>query len=85
MTCVRCSLIAMTSELLRQVSLHGAIPRHIGIIMDCNGRWDRGKGLPRSAGHRQGINAVCEVIEGVPGRAVRCGTRLPGGQLSGSL
>ena len=54
----------MTSELLHQIRLHGAIPRHIAIIMDGNGRWARGKGLPRSAGHRQGMNAVREVIEG---------------------
>ena len=54
----------MTSELLSQVLLHGDIPRHIAIIMDGNGRWARGKGLPRSAGHRQGMNAVREVIEG---------------------
>jgi len=54
----------MTSELLHQIRLHGAIPRHVAIIMDGNGRWARGKGLPRSAGHRQGMNAVREVIEG---------------------
>ena len=54
----------MTLELLHQIRLHGAIPRHIAIIMDGNGRWARGKGLPRSAGHRQGMNAVREVIEG---------------------
>ena len=54
----------MTSELLHQIRLHGAIPRHIAIIMDGNGRWARGKGLPRSAGHRQGMTAVREVIEG---------------------
>ena len=54
----------MTSELLHQICLHGAIPRHVAIIMDGNGRWARGKGLPRSAGHRQGMNAVREVIEG---------------------
>ena len=54
----------MASELLHQIRLHGAIPRHIAIIMDGNGRWARGKGLPRSAGHRQGMNAVREVIEG---------------------
>ena len=54
----------MASDLLHQIRLHGAIPRHIAIIMDGNGRWARGKGLPRTAGHRQGMNAVREVIEG---------------------
>ena len=30
------------------------LPRHIGIIMDGNGRWAKRRSLPRSAGHRQG-------------------------------
>ncbi|MEO0411277.1 MAG: isoprenyl transferase [Pseudomonadota bacterium] len=34
------------------------IPRHIAIIMDGNGRWAKGKGLPRLAGHRRGAEAV---------------------------
>jgi undecaprenyl diphosphate synthase len=42
----------------------GALPAHIAIIMDGNGRWARKRGLPRVAGHRAGINAVREVIEG---------------------
>ncbi len=39
------------------------IPKHIAIIMDGNGRWAREKGLPRSAGHRAGINRVKEVVK----------------------
>ena len=54
----------MTSELLNQIRLHGDLPRHIAVIMDGNGRWARGKGLPRSAGHKQGMTAVRDVIEG---------------------
>jgi undecaprenyl diphosphate synthase len=37
-------------------------PRHIAIIMDGNGRWARARGLPRSAGHRQGIEAVRRAV-----------------------
>ncbi|MBM4359884.1 MAG: di-trans,poly-cis-decaprenylcistransferase [Deltaproteobacteria bacterium] len=33
-------------------------PRHIGIIMDGNGRWARSKGLERSAGHERGVEAA---------------------------
>ncbi len=33
-------------------------PRHVAIIMDGNGRWAAKRGLPRSAGHRQGVEAV---------------------------
>ena len=54
----------MPSELLHQIRLHGAIPRHVAIIMDGNGRWARSKGLPRHAGHRVGMKSVREVIEG---------------------
>jgi undecaprenyl diphosphate synthase len=35
-----------------------AMPRHIAIIMDGNGRWARARGLPRSAGHRKGVEAL---------------------------
>jgi undecaprenyl diphosphate synthase len=41
-----------------------ALPAHIAIIMDGNGRWARKRGLPRVAGHRAGIHAVREVVEG---------------------
>jgi undecaprenyl diphosphate synthase len=41
-----------------------ALPAHIAIIMDGNGRWARKRGLPRVAGHRAGISAVREVVEG---------------------
>jgi undecaprenyl diphosphate synthase len=34
------------------------IPRHVAIIMDGNGRWARERKLPRSAGHRQGVEAL---------------------------
>ena len=38
------------------------IPQHLAIIMDGNGRWAKKKGLPRSAGHREGAKAVKKVI-----------------------
>jgi len=40
------------------------LPAHIAIIMDGNGRWAARSGMPRVAGHRAGINAVREVVEG---------------------
>lgn len=39
------------------------IPKHIAIIMDGNGRWARKRGLPRTAGHRAGVEAIRGVIE----------------------
>lgn len=41
-----------------------AFPRHIAVIMDGNGRWAAEQGLPRYAGHREGMNAVREIIRG---------------------
>src|SRR5205809_6935260 len=35
----------------------GALPRHIAIIRDGNGRWAKARGLPRIAGHRRGAEA----------------------------
>ena len=38
-------------------------PRHVAIIMDGNGRWAQGRGLPRVMGHRAGIKSVRAVVE----------------------
>lgn len=38
------------------------IPRHIGIIMDGNGRWAEIRGLPRVEGHKRGVQRVREII-----------------------
>src|SRR6195256_301286 len=37
------------------------LPRHVGIIMDGNGRWAQQRGLPRLEGHRKGSDSVREV------------------------
>lgn len=39
------------------------LPRHVAIIMDGNGRWARRRGLPRSMGHRAGVEALRKVME----------------------
>ena len=38
------------------------LPRHVAIIMDGNGRWAKGRNLPRFAGHRAGMEAVRQVV-----------------------
>ena len=38
------------------------VPRHIAIIMDGNGRWAAERGQPRSAGHRQGVEALRRTV-----------------------
>ena len=52
------------SELLARLRVHGAVPRHIAIIMDGNGRWARERHMPRPFGHRSGMKAVRAVVEG---------------------
>src|SRR3989449_7319595 len=38
------------------------VPEHVAIIMDGNGRWATGKGLPRVAGHREGVKAARAMV-----------------------
>lgn len=38
-------------------------PLHVGIIMDGNGRWAQKRGLPRTAGHRQGLETAKAVVK----------------------
>jgi undecaprenyl diphosphate synthase len=37
-------------------------PRHVAIIMDGNGRWARARGLPRTEGHRRGVEALRRTV-----------------------
>lgn len=46
-----------------KIKNHPDLPKHVGIIMDGNGRWAKGRGLPRVAGHNEGVNSVQEVVE----------------------
>ncbi|HWI64977.1 MAG TPA: isoprenyl transferase [Symbiobacteriaceae bacterium] len=41
-------------------------PRHIGVIMDGNGRWAQRRGLPRTAGHKAGVEALRTVVKACP-------------------
>lgn len=47
------------------------MPVHIAVIMDGNGRWAKAKGLPRTAGHQQGVETVRRITED----AVRLGIK----------
>ncbi len=49
------------SELIKLISAE-KLPKHVAIIMDGNGRWARKQGLPRIAGHREGMNTLKEII-----------------------
>lgn len=39
------------------------LPKHVAIIMDGNGRWAKKRGLPRIAGHKEGMNTVKEIVK----------------------
>lgn len=45
-----------------EINTSANIPRHIAIIMDGNGRWAKKRGLPRVAGHREGVKVVKKIV-----------------------
>lgn len=45
------------------VAIQNAMPRHIAIIMDGNGRWAEKRFLPRAFGHQAGVKAVRKIVE----------------------
>ncbi len=49
-------------QLLTEVDKEN-LPRHVGLIMDGNGRWAKQRGLPRSAGHRAGASVLKTITE----------------------
>ena len=46
-----------------------AIPHHLAVIMDGNGRWAQARHLPRAEGHRQGVFALKRLVERAAERA----------------
>jgi len=46
------------------------IPQHIAIIMDGNGRWARARHLPRTAGHKKGVDATRTIVEACAKRGI---------------
>ncbi len=55
-------LSALADEDLRERVLAHPMPRHVAVIMDGNGRWATQRGLPRVAGHREGVTSVRSVV-----------------------
>jgi undecaprenyl diphosphate synthase len=55
-------LSELGDEALRERILARPLPRHVAVIMDGNGRWAVQRGLPRVAGHREGVTAVRTVV-----------------------
>lgn len=47
------------------------VPHHLGIIMDGNGRWAKGRGMPRVAGHQAGVDNLRRILEHCVRREVK--------------
>ncbi|MGH6810609.1 MAG: undecaprenyl diphosphate synthase family protein, partial [Ensifer adhaerens] len=47
------------------------VPEHVAIIMDGNGRWANARGLPRTMGHRKGVEAVRDAVKTAAEAGVR--------------
>ncbi len=54
----------------REVPKTAAVPRHVAIIMDGNGRWARSRYLPRVAGHKRGVEIVREITSACGERGI---------------
>jgi undecaprenyl diphosphate synthase len=61
----------MTISSTQAIPQTSAIPEHVAIIMDGNGRWATRRHLPRTAGHAKGVQAVRRVVEACGRRGVR--------------
>jgi undecaprenyl diphosphate synthase len=49
----------------------GTAPLHVAIVMDGNGRWAKRRGLPRTLGHRAGVEALKRIVEAAPKLGIR--------------
>lgn len=47
----------------RALQARGALPEHVAIIMDGNGRWAKDQGRPRASGHKEGVASVRDITE----------------------
>ncbi|MCY4314076.1 MAG: undecaprenyl diphosphate synthase family protein, partial [Gammaproteobacteria bacterium] len=56
-------LSSVSSPVIPDRNLQGALPHHVAVIMDGNGRWAMQQGLPRTAGHKKGVDAVREIVK----------------------
>jgi undecaprenyl diphosphate synthase len=51
------------TDIIERIKERGNVPAHIGIIMDGNGRWAQKRKLPRTEGHKAGIESVRAIVE----------------------
>jgi undecaprenyl diphosphate synthase len=58
------------SSSTEEVPAHGAVPRHVAVIMDGNGRWAKQRMLPRFAGHKRGVESVRAAVRACVERGI---------------
>ena len=63
--------MAMFSSSTCDIPASVAVPQHVAIIMDGNGRWARKRFLPRFAGHRRGVETVRDSVKYCLGRGIK--------------
>ncbi len=56
-------MTASDDDLLARIRLRGAVPAHVAVIMDGNGRWAKRRELPRTTGHQAGMASVRRIVE----------------------
>ena len=62
----------MNPSSTQQIPESQAIPKHVAVIMDGNGRWAKKRFLPRVAGHAKGVDAVRSTVETCARKGVEC-------------
>jgi undecaprenyl diphosphate synthase len=62
---------SLSSSAMPVTASGGCAPAHVAIIMDGNGRWAKSRGLPRSAGHKKGADALRRAMDACRERGVR--------------
>lgn len=63
--------MAFFSSSTREVPAAVAVPKHLAIIMDGNGRWAKKRFLPRFAGHSKGVETVREMVKACLARGIQ--------------
>ena len=63
--------MAFFSSSTRQVPSAAAVPDHVAVIMDGNGRWAKKRFMPRFAGHAKGVELVREMVRACLERNIR--------------
>ncbi len=59
---------------IKKEAAPASVPEHVAIIMDGNGRWAKKRGLPRTAGHREGAKTLRRIIRDLDSFGVKYAT-----------